>query len=99
MDRGPGVPPDEVDLIFESFYRSKATMNKAGGKGLGLTVVRRLIEMMQGEVWAKNRKGGGLEACFSLPIAQVDEVEEEDLNENDGDAVPAESLEVPASGG
>jgi signal transduction histidine kinase len=102
MDRGPGVVPEEVDLIFESFYRSKTTMNKAGGKGLGLTVVRRLIEMMSGEVWAKNRRGGGLEACFSLPIAHVDEGDEdlpEDDSESDGDDVPADSMEVPASGG
>jgi signal transduction histidine kinase len=98
MDRGPGVAPDEVDLIFESFYRSKTTMNKAGGKGLGLTVVKRLIEMMQGEVWAKNRRGGGLEACFSLPIAQVDEGDE-DVEEGDRDEASAESVEeVPASG-
>jgi hypothetical protein len=57
---------------------------------------------MSGEVWAKNRRGGGLEACFSLPIAHVEEGDE-DLTENDGesdgDDVPADSVEVPASGG
>ena len=77
MDRGPGVKPGEVEMIFESFYRSKSTSRQAGGKGLGLTVCKRLIEAMDGSIWVRNRRGGGLEACFSLPAAVLEEIEEE----------------------
>ncbi len=77
MDRGPGVKPSEVEMIFESFYRSKSTSRQAGGKGLGLTVCKRLIEAMGGTIWVRNRRGGGLEACFSLPAAVIEGLEEE----------------------
>src|SRR5690606_36006544 len=77
MDRGPGVLPEELDMIFESFYRSKSTASKAGGKGLGLTVCKRLIEAMGGKIWVENREGGGLSACFSLPAAVIEGLEDE----------------------
>jgi signal transduction histidine kinase/HAMP domain-containing protein len=77
MDRGPGVDPGEVEMIFESFYRSETTARRAGGKGLGLTVCKRLIEAMGGTIWVRNRRGGGLEACFSLPVAEVGDLNEE----------------------
>ena len=79
MDRGPGVKPGELEMIFESFYRSKTTSRQAGGKGLGLTVCKRLIEAMNGTIWVRNRRGGGLEACFSLPAAVIEGLEEESL--------------------
>jgi signal transduction histidine kinase len=77
LDRGPGVKPGEVEMIFESFYRSETTARQAGGKGLGLTVCKRLVEAMGGTIWVRNRRGGGLEACFSLPAAVIEEYEEE----------------------
>jgi K+-sensing histidine kinase KdpD len=63
------VPADEIDQIFGSFYRSQTTAKSAEGKGLGLTVVRRLVEAMDGRIWARLREGGGLEVGFSLPLA------------------------------
>ncbi len=76
MDRGTGVAPEEIDQIFESFYRSQRTAKLAGGKGLGLTVCKRLIEAMSGRIWAQNREGGGLAVCFALP-AVPDETEDD----------------------
>jgi signal transduction histidine kinase len=67
LDRGPGVDESEIDQIFDSFYRSERTAKRASGKGLGLTVCRRLIEAMSGHIWAAPRAGGGLEVAFSLP--------------------------------
>jgi two-component system sensor histidine kinase KdpD len=43
MDRGPGVAPDQLDQIFDSFYRTKDATERASGKGLGLTVCKRLV--------------------------------------------------------
>jgi K+-sensing histidine kinase KdpD len=73
MDRGTGVPAEELDQIFERFYRSRSTAERASGKGLGLTVCKRLVEAISGEIWAENRPDSGLivnvklEAAESLP--------------------------------
>jgi signal transduction histidine kinase len=68
LDSGPGIAPEELNLIFNSFYRSSTTPRGVPGKGLGLTVCKRLIEAHGGSIWARNRPAGGLEVGFSLPI-------------------------------
>ena len=68
LDRGPGISPDETEMIFERFYRSDRTANKAAGIGLGLTVCKRLIEAQAGRIWARPREGGGLEVGVTLRI-------------------------------
>ena len=68
LDRGPGVPPEEAELIFERFYRSDRTAGRAVGIGMGLTVCKRMIEAQSGYVWARPRDGGGLEVGFTLPL-------------------------------
>jgi two-component system sensor histidine kinase KdpD len=66
-DSGPGVPEDELDSIFDSFYRVESTASKAVGHGLGLTVCKRLVEVQSGRIWATNRKEGGFEVGFAFP--------------------------------
>jgi signal transduction histidine kinase len=73
LDRGPGLRPEELGRIFESFYRSEHTAQRAPGKGLGLAVCKRLIEAHGGRIWAVPRPEGGLEVGFSLPAAADDE--------------------------
>jgi signal transduction histidine kinase len=68
LDSGPGIAPEELNLVFSSFYRSASAPRGVPGKGLGLTVCKRLIEAHGGTVWARNRPQGGLEAGFSLPL-------------------------------
>lgn len=67
MDRGPGVKEAEIDMIFDSFFRSSTTADQARGTGVGLAVCRRLVDAQGGRVWAKLRDGGGLEVGFALP--------------------------------
>lgn len=67
LDRGPGIAPEELDRIFERFYRSSETAHRASGAGIGLTVCKRLIEAQNGTIWAEARDGGGLIVSFSLP--------------------------------
>ncbi|MGM9483083.1 ATP-binding protein [Roseateles sp. NT4] len=69
-DRGPGIPPDELESIFEAFVQSSATKNAAGGTGLGLAICRRIAEAHDGRVWAANRKEGGAVISLALPAAR-----------------------------
>jgi signal transduction histidine kinase len=65
-DEGPGVAEDELAYIFDSFFRSQTAKGMAQGKGLGLTVCKRLVEAQGGRIWASNRSAGGLEVIFTL---------------------------------
>jgi PAS domain S-box-containing protein len=80
-DEGPGIPEDQLPMIFERFFRANAAdAQVVYGHGLGLYIVRRLVEAMGGQVSAANRdsdSGGASGARFSirLPLlAQNDEL-------------------------
>ncbi|MGD0674581.1 MAG: sensor histidine kinase KdpD [Polyangiaceae bacterium] len=66
-DRGPGIPADLVDRIFEKFYRLPRE-GASGGAGLGLAICRAIVEAHGGRIWAENRHGGGAVFRFTLPI-------------------------------
>ncbi|MET3665986.1 ATP-binding protein [Caulobacter sp. 1776] len=67
-DDGPGVPPGELERVFEPFYRGEPSRNReTGGIGLGLAVVRSLARAHGGDVALHNRAEGGLRACVRLP--------------------------------
>jgi two-component system sensor histidine kinase KdpD len=66
-DRGRGLPADDLDRVFEKFYRAKPTTAR-GGAGLGLTICRAIVSAHGGRIWAENRPGGGLVFHFTLPL-------------------------------
>ena len=67
-DDGPGVPPTELERVFEPFYRGEPSRNRqTGGIGLGLAVVRSLARAHGGDVSLANRQDGGLRASVRLP--------------------------------
>jgi signal transduction histidine kinase len=68
-DRGPGVPAELRERIFEPFYRLPGHAEKAGGVGLGLSLVRQIAERHGGSVRCEPREGGGSCFVFSLPVA------------------------------
>ena len=72
-DRGPGIEPSEIEAVFQPFYRSDRTAYVAEGIGIGLSVCKRLVEAMDGAIWAEARPGGGTEFGFSLPLVRDDE--------------------------
>ena len=69
VDEGPGLDPKEVSLVFERFFRGdKARSRTTGGVGLGLAVVKQLVEAHNGRVWAESTKGQGATFSFTLPV-------------------------------
>jgi two-component system, OmpR family, sensor histidine kinase KdpD len=69
-DRGEGIPPRDLDRIFEKFYRAQG-VDKASGTGLGLSITRGIVEAHGGQVSAQNRLGGGMVFKIELPIQQT----------------------------
>ena len=72
-DHGPGVPPSQRERIFEPFYRLPGASERAGGVGLGLSLVRSIAGRHQGTVHCQDRPDGEHGACFvlTLPLAPV----------------------------
>jgi signal transduction histidine kinase len=70
VDRGPGIPADQLVRIFERFHRVDDARSRArGGAGLGLAIVRRLVELHGGRVWAESVAGEGATLTFTVPLA------------------------------
>jgi two-component system sensor histidine kinase KdpD len=72
-DRGPGVPGEERERIFQPFYRRPGVAPDAGGAGLGLSISRRLAEAQGGSLSVEPRPGGGSVFVFILPAAELDD--------------------------
>jgi two-component system OmpR family sensor kinase len=71
-DRGPGVPPADLERIFEPFYRVAESRDRdSGGEGIGLAITSRVMRAHGGTAKAGNAAGGGLEVRLSLPEASL----------------------------
>ncbi|MET3228082.1 UNVERIFIED_ORG: signal transduction histidine kinase [Burkholderia sp. 1263] len=67
LDRGPGIPAESLEAVFEPFYRLEGSRNRhTGGTGLGLAIARQLALAMDATLTLHNRPGGGLEARLVL---------------------------------
>ena len=67
-DRGPGIPEEELERVFEPFYRLESSRNRdSGGTGLGLAIARDIAQAHGGSLRLANPAGGGLEATLRLP--------------------------------
>lgn len=72
LDRGPGIPEDEIASVLQPFYRIENSRNRdTGGTGLGLAIAQQLAHALSGSISLKNREGGGLEAklIFAAKLA------------------------------
>ncbi len=71
-DRGPGISPEHLPLIFERFYRvDKSRDRESGGSGLGLAIARALIEAQGGMVLVQSKVGEGTTIAFTLPAVKL----------------------------
>lgn len=68
-DQGPGIPPSELESVFEPFYRLEASRSRdTGGTGLGLTIALNIAENHHGQLRLRNLPDGGLEVWLELPV-------------------------------
>ena len=67
-DDGPGIPPEELDRVFEPFHRGEPSRNReTGGMGLGLPIARNIMRAHGGDVALANRPQGGVKVTVTLP--------------------------------
>jgi two-component system sensor histidine kinase ChvG len=76
-DQGPGIPPDNLESIFERFYTERPGENFGRNSGLGLSIARQIIEGAGGRIYAENRApssdqtSGGARLIVELPLVQI----------------------------
>ncbi len=72
QDSGVGIPPDDVDHVFDKFYRVEANKKYAKGTGLGLNLVKQIVETVHGgRVFVTSKIGEGSTFGFELPLAET----------------------------
>ena len=70
-DSGPGIPPDELDRVFERFYKTEKSRSDTGS-GLGLAIARHLVQLHGGRIWAESEPRGGTSFRLTIPITPDD---------------------------
>jgi PAS domain S-box-containing protein len=74
-DEGVGIPPEELDSIFDEFVQSSKTVSGAGGTGLGLAICKRIVDAHGGTLDASNNVHGGASFVIRLPQPQLERQE------------------------
>ena len=76
-DRGPGIPPELLEKVFEPYFRVEGSRSRGtGGTGLGLTIARNMVLLNNGSLTLENREGGGLRAVITLPALKMAKIGE-----------------------
>jgi len=71
-DAGPGIPPEKLKEVFEPFFTTKAQ-----GMGMGLSIVRTIVEAHNGQIIAENQAGGGAIFRVKLPLAKTEGIRDQ----------------------
>jgi CheY-like chemotaxis protein len=70
VDTGSGIPPDDVERIFEPFMQGRGQLERdKGGSGLGLSISQQIVELHGGRMWVESKLGVGSTFTFDLPIS------------------------------
>ncbi len=82
-DTGIGVPKEQIESIFESFTQAeRKTTRLYGGTGLGLAISKRIIDLMDGDIWVESEVGKGSTFYFKIPLYPGNKPENQDESEN-----------------
>jgi two-component system sensor histidine kinase ChvG len=69
-DQGPGIPPENLETIFERFYTLRPKGAAFGGNsGLGLSIARQIVTAHRGRIFAQNMEDGGARLVVEIPLA------------------------------
>jgi signal transduction histidine kinase len=71
QDSGPGVGADDLERIFDRFYRADSSRQRDGGSGLGLAIAKSIVEMHGGQIRASSAPGEGLTISILLPALET----------------------------
>ena len=69
-DSGNGIPPHDIEKIFDKFYWSESAPVEARGAGLGLAIAKNLVELHDGTIRVESTLGQGSRFFFTIPIAR-----------------------------
>jgi signal transduction histidine kinase len=69
-DEGIGVPPNELEMVFEKFVQASGSKAGSGGTGLGLSICREIIRAHGGRIWVENNSAAGASFHFVVPQTQ-----------------------------
>lgn len=75
IDTGVGIAPEELDYIFDAFIQAKAGKQMVSGTGLGLTISRKLLELMGGDISVRSTIGEGSTFSFRLKVTLSDDIQ------------------------
>ena len=71
-DEGPGIPPDNLETVFDRFYTERPSEHGFGkNSGLGLSIARQIATGLGGRIWAENRMQGGARFTVQLPLTRI----------------------------
>ena len=77
-DQGIGMTPEQVDKIFDKFYRVDASSMAIEGTGLGMTIVKHIVEAHGGKVWVESELGRGTTVRFTIPFESKQQMNKEE---------------------
>ncbi|MEX1025719.1 MAG: HAMP domain-containing sensor histidine kinase [Planctomycetota bacterium] len=80
LDRGPGIPPDDLERIFERFVRIVRVEGPRSGTGIGLAIARTIAVLHGGSLSASNRAEGGAAFTVVLPLLGLEQADDDDLS-------------------
>jgi signal transduction histidine kinase len=86
-DEGPGIPPDETELVFDKFVQSSKTKSGSGGTGLGLAISREIVAAHQGRLWVENNSAAGCIFYCELPLVEPEPADDDDSREDPADVL------------
>lgn len=71
VDNGIGISPDQFSQLFTMFKRLHSDEKEFEGKGIGLTLCKKIVELHQGQIWVESNKDQGVTFCFTIPLLVV----------------------------
>lgn len=78
-DDGSGIDPDDVDHVFERFYKADKSREKREGTGLGLSIANEILKLSGETIWVVSKPGGGAAFTFTMPLAADETVVGQEL--------------------